>query len=177
MSVIPNPSRGLPTSKTFRKAVELYLCLAYPSDPPERVKQLLPPEPLHLAEWLMSESVERTPPDATLEGVRSFALRMGNTMYQHMKLRLSRPPNQQEYLFTVDCHDTFLHAPAGTPDHVALNEIKRHNATVAAAICTVMDEAGIPTERTYLRGKLNEARRQQRRRSAGGASGSGQGLT
>jgi hypothetical protein len=106
----------------------------------------------------MGPHVERDPPDAPLEGVRSFALRLGNDKYPHMKLRLSRPPHEKAYLFTVDCHDTFLSAPAGSADYEALEGLKRHNAFVAEAIRLAWESSHLPTERIYLRKRITKAR-------------------
>ena len=107
----------------------------------------------------MSPFIERDPPDAPLEGVRSFALRLGNEKYPHMKLRLSRPPRENVFLFSVDCHDTFLSAPVGSPDYDVLEGLKRHNAIVAEAIRLAWEQSRLPTERVYLRRKITQAKK------------------
>jgi hypothetical protein len=96
--------------------------------------------------------------DAPVDGVRSFSLRLGNANYPHMKLRLSRPPKDNVFLFSVDAHDAFLHAPPGSADYGALEELKRRNSQMAAAITALWDENGLPTERNYLRLKIDQAR-------------------
>jgi len=149
---------GLPSEDQIRQAVELYLRHAYPSGPPEAIAERIPPEHFDPAEWLMGESVERDPPDAPLAGVRSFVLRLGNVEYPNMKLRLSRPPSEQVFLFTVDCHDACLSAPPGSPDHDALEAMRAHNASLASMISASLDGAGLPTDRNYLRGKIRDIR-------------------
>ena len=156
---------GLPAPEEIRQAIELYLRHAYGPKGPPKVARYLPPQGFQAPAWLMGELVERTPDDVPVEQVCSFALRLGNSAYPHMKLRLSRLPKQRVYLFTVDCHDAFLSAPPDTPDHQALEELKRRNAQVARAIRAALDKAHLPTERNYLREKIDQARR---RRSAHG---------
>ena len=106
----------------------------------------------------MSSSFERDPSHAPLPAVRSFALRLGNSLYPHMKLRISRPPNAEIYLFSVDAHDVFLLVPPESPDYQPLQELKKHNAVVASAIHAAWDEAGLPTERNYLRQRIQAAK-------------------
>jgi hypothetical protein len=106
----------------------------------------------------MGDAAQRDPADAPLEGVRSFSLRLGNANYPHMKLRLSRPPKDNVFLFSVDAHDAFLHAPPGSGDYGTLEELKRQNSRMTAAITALWDENGLPTERNYLRLKIDQAR-------------------
>ena len=150
----------LPAAEEIRRAVELYLANAYARDLPEATRRLLPPAAFDPAEWLMGDCTERDPADAPLERVRSFALRLGNAGYPNMKLRLSRPPNEQAFVLSVDSHDAFLRAPPGSTDSRELERLKHSNAGIAAAIHAAWDDAGLPTERTYLRRKLREAKAQ-----------------
>ena len=69
----------LPSGKEIRLAVGVYIEHAYGGEAPPTVQRFIPPDGFFPAEWLMSEVAERDPPDAPLEGVRSFALRMGNS--------------------------------------------------------------------------------------------------
>jgi hypothetical protein len=158
MSARQHKSIHLPSGRTIRRAVQLYLRYAYSSSPPAAVTERVPPADFDPAQWLMGPHVERDPPDAPLERVRSFALRLGNDKYPHMKLRLSRPPREETYLFTVDCHDTFLSAPPGSVDYDALEGLKRHNAIVAEAIRLAWEQSRLPTERVYLRRRITQAR-------------------
>ena len=88
----------------------------------------------------------------------NFAIRLGNSAYPHMKLRLSRPPADPDYLFLVDSHDGFLTAPPDSADRAALEQLKRHNAALAETIAAAWTQAGLPTERNYLRRKIRQAR-------------------
>ncbi len=149
---------ALPGAEILRDAIRVYLDIAYPQGAPASAAEKIPSADASLRAWLMSDCVERDPPDAAFEEVRSFILRLGNAMYPHMKLRLSRPPRDSIYLFSVDAHDAFLHAEPGSPDHEALEELKRHNAEVAAAVMEAWNRTGLPTEHNYLRERLRRGR-------------------
>ena len=163
----------LPDAEQLRRAVEIYLAHAYPAGPPQRVLPLVPPPGADPAEWLMSDAVERETeaaaggggpaaggPDASdPAAVRSFVLRLGNAEYMHMKLRLSRPPRDGLFLFMVDCHDKFVVVPPDSPEYEAVEQLKRYNAELAAAIAGDWDRAGLPTEHNYLRARIAQTRR------------------
>ena len=151
-------SSPLPSTDQLRKAMEIYLSYAYEGPPPEPAINLIPPEDCDAAEWLMSDVSQRDPADAPLANVRSFALRLGNRYYPHMKLRLSCPAGGGKYLLSVDCHDAFLRCPPGSGEAPAIEDLKRKNAAIASAIHAAWDEAGLPTERNYLREKIMQAR-------------------
>lgn len=152
-----------PSPRQVYRSVELYLAMAYPDGPPESISHLLPGEPLEVVAWLMSDAAQRDPADAPLEAVRSFALRLGNTGYPHMKLRWSRPPGERVLVLSVDSHDAFLHSPPGSGDDEALESLKRDNARIAADIHAAWDAADLPTERNYLRRKIQDAKDRRRR--------------
>jgi hypothetical protein len=148
----------LPPAADIRLAVELYLKHAYGPEPPAAARRFLPPGDADPAGWLMGDLIERDPSDAPLDAVRSFAMRIGNAAYLHMKLRLSRPPRDRVFLFSVDSHDVFLKAVPGSADYASLEELKRRNAAVSAEVTAAWDAAGLPTERNYLRQKVRQAR-------------------
>jgi len=148
----------LPTPGQITRAIGIYLQHAYPGGPPASASRFLPPEGFEPGLWLMSDLIERDPPDSPLEQVRSFALRLGNSNYPHMKLRLSRPPREAMFVFSVDSHDAVLKASPGTPGYEALERLKRGNAALTQAISLALDAADLPTERSYLRRKLRQAK-------------------
>jgi hypothetical protein len=155
----------LPDIETLHRAVKAYVLLAYGEHPPERVMRLTPPGQGDTAAWLMAEPIERDPPDAPLNQVRSFILRLGNQHYPHMKVRLTRPANQARYVLSIDAHDVFLHAPAGTADEAALEALKRYNATLAQDVMAEWDRQDLPTERQYMRRLIEQARGKRGRES------------
>jgi hypothetical protein len=152
----------LPAISSLRKAIELYLEKAYGAEPPKgTVSRFLPPPDADPGVWLMGQAVERHPPNAPLEQVRSFALRIGNRRYPFMKVRLTRPPRQAFYVFCVDAHDACLHAPSGSEDLAALERLKRFNIGLAQEVLAAWDAVGLLTERGHLREAVKEARRQK----------------
>ena len=148
----------LPSADQIRLAIELYLACAYRAEVPDSSAERVPPKPFDPVEWLMSDVVERDPAEAPLEAVRSFALRLGNSQYPHMKLRISRPPKDEVFLFSVDSHDAFLRVPPDSPDFEPLEALKCHNSRLAVDIYAAWDAAGLPTEKSYLRQKIEQAR-------------------
>lgn len=154
-------SRLLPGADQIRQAVELYLARAYQGGASAAAREFLIPTHARAEEWLMSDLAERDPPDAQLSEVRSFVLRIGNDQYPHMKVRISCPPLERSYLFSVDAHDACLQVPPTSPDYAPLEELKRYNARVVAAVTAAWDAAGLPTERNYLRWKIAQSRGRQ----------------
>ena len=74
---------------------------------------------------------------------------------------MSRPPRQPVYLFVVDSHDEILRAPAGSTDREALEQLKQYNAAIAQAVGAAWTAAGLPTEKSYLRGKIRQTLRER----------------
>src|SRR5262245_36182013 len=99
------------------RAVEHYLCLAYPNgQPPEAVRRRL--------EWMTeldAEAVLSRPPferagRATESGAPIFALRLGNSRYPHMKLQIQPWRNVSGFMLSVNTHDQILALDPRTPD-------------------------------------------------------------
>lgn len=159
-----HPPEGRPSAQQILLAVEIYFRLAYGPDLP--ALKCSPPEGLgaddkgpEVDRWLMSDAVDRDPPGAPLEEVRTFSLRLGNRRYPHMKLKISRPSQEPFYVFCVDSHDTFLRAIGSAADHEALEELKAYNNALAHDIRNGWQQANLPTEESYLRHKLAQARK------------------
>ena len=150
----------LPSADDLRRAVTIYLATAYPQEAPPAVDRFAMPAGADVGEWLMSDIVERSPDDAgRLGSVRSFSLRIGNRMYPNMKLRVSRPPSGCCAVFHVDAHDAMLKAPPGSGDESCLQELKAYNAELTSQITETWEQAGLLTERTYLRQAIEDCRR------------------
>jgi hypothetical protein len=163
------PSVQLPTPQEVRRAAEIYIEHAYEGNgPPEQARAFLPPEgDFDVAEWLAGEMIQRDPPKGDIASLKTADVRLGNAAYPNMKLRLARLPNDPGFVFVVDSHDAILQAPPGSPDAAMLEELKAHNAKLNDAILVAWDAAGLPTERNYLRRKLQQARDRQTRESEG----------
>lgn len=153
----PASAIPLPTAGQVRQAIEIYLALACPGPWPERVSERVPAEPLDPGEYLMSDAVERVDQDAAGQP-RMFAIRLGNSVYPHMKLRIARPSQTEGWVFAVDCHDAMLQSPDGPADEAALEQLKEHNAQLAKAIEAAWDAADLPTQKGLLRRKIRQAK-------------------
>jgi hypothetical protein len=152
------PSPCLPARGEIQTAVRVYLELAYGPAVPAAAAERTPPAGFEPAVWLMSDLVERTPAGVPLPLVRSFALRLGNRHYPHMKLRLALLPEGRGYVFDVDTHDALLAARPDTPDAPQLVEFKRQNAALAAAIGAAWEDLGLPTTKSQLRAAIARLR-------------------
>ena len=146
----------LPTAREIARAVDIFLEVAYEADPPPATERFRIRPDCDPAAWLMSDVTERSPVEEPIEQVRSFAMRIGNALYPNMKLRLSRPPNDRLFIFTVDAHDAMLKAASGTVDHDELEDLKRHNAQLSGQINVAWEQAGLLTEHDYLRQRIRQ---------------------
>jgi hypothetical protein len=154
----PETPLSWPSSESIRKAISIYLESAYAGTAiPESVHARMPHEDGSSHKYLMGSGIERTPPSAVEADVHSFAIRLGNKVYPHMKLRISRP-EAGVWIFTVDAHDVFLNVPKSSPDYEALEALKKENARLVSEIDTAWAQAGLPTEKSYLRKKIEQAR-------------------
>ncbi|MDD4890829.1 MAG: hypothetical protein PHU85_12985 [Phycisphaerae bacterium] len=149
---------ALPSSEQIRLALRLYVRAAYPAGPPESIQPLMPPDsPFDPLEWLSADAVqcERRKTD---DEAAAFTLRLGNRFYPHMKFRLVRAPTEDVFLFMVDSHDSMVMAHARPQDQPLVRELNRRNAEVARAITAAWTEAGLPTERSWLRRRIEQGR-------------------
>ncbi len=149
----------LPSAAQLAGAIETYLQLAYEGTTrPPTLQRVLPVDGFDPGAYLMSDAVERTPPDAAMDDVRAFAIRLGNCQYPNMKLRLSRPPKEDVLLLSVDSHDAMLQVPPDSPDYDALEAMKAFNAELTGRIQTAWDRDDLPTENRHLREAIDRAR-------------------
>jgi hypothetical protein len=146
----------------------LYLSIVYPNAGApaavaERIKPLGVVDPQALVPL---DLLERDPANA----LPSYALRLGQPLYPHMKLVIEPAPGTaaggapQEYLLRVDAHDRHLHAPAGSPDAAWLQSIRSSNKDLSERIEAAWSQAGLPTFKDFLR-------RQLQSRKAGAGAG------
>ncbi|NLF32183.1 MAG: hypothetical protein GX591_15010 [Planctomycetes bacterium] len=153
------PPKTAPEIDELRRAVSAYLEAAYGGHPPAPLlERFLPPAGASVEAWLMGEQVERDPSGVPFEQVRSFALRLGNSGYPHMKLRLTRTDGNTRYVFSVDAHDMVLHAPPGSPDAAALDALKKENARIARCIVECWHAQQVRTEHDRLREMIRQAK-------------------
>lgn len=141
----------------LRRAIEIYLQLAYEgTSPPEVVRKRL--------EWpddATSVNLLGRPPfelaNRPESGVPAiYALRLGNLRYPHMKLQIQPWPNSCGYLLSVNTHDQVLSLNPSSRDSEAFRALQAENQRVKEAIERAWDDAGFPTFLRYLRNYIDE---------------------
>jgi hypothetical protein len=134
----------------LRRAVEVYLGLAYGSEPtPEIVRRRL--------DWADGEDASAVLTQPPFECVGKapaqaiFALRLGNTRYPHMKLQIQPWPGAAGFLLSVNTHDQVLSLDPSAPDAPAFRALQAENQRLKEAIEQAWDQEGLPTFLRYLR--------------------------
>ncbi len=139
--------------RTLKNALRIYLREAYkggalPQAVQERVARIEgfsddQPAPL---DWLEKSQCD--------SGRCTYALRLGQPVYPHMKLIVEESPDGGHPLFRADAHDRHLHAPAGSADAAPLAALRAINKELADRIETAWVAAGLPTFKEYLKATL-----------------------
>lgn len=134
------------TPAHVRRAVDLYLRLAWPPDqrapgrePPIAVADL---EDARTLEELFERFEQRS--EEQQSGLRHYALRLGNVRYPFMKLVVHEYLVNEELFFSVDTHDNLEVRPTA-PDYAAWVELKRWNRALKDEIERAWAAAGLPT--------------------------------
>jgi hypothetical protein len=136
----------------LRKAVEIYLGIAYPgSVPPEVVRRRLDWSPDVDAAALLSRPPFERANKASGSSPPIFALRLGNTRYPHMKLQVQAWPNDAGFMLSVNTHDQVMSLDPTSNEAPAFRDLQAENQRIKEAIEHAWDEAGLPTFLSYLR--------------------------
>jgi hypothetical protein len=137
----------------LRRAIEVYLGLAYPAgSPPEAVRRRLEwPADCDAATLLGRAPFEKVGKAAASGGAPVFALRLGNARYPHMKLQIQPWPNAAGFILSVNTHDQVLALDPGAEDAAAFRELQAVNQRIKEAIEQAWDQEGLPTFLRYLR--------------------------
>jgi len=136
----------------LRRAVEIYLALAYPAgSPPEAVRRRLDWAPDVAAAALLTGPPFERASKASGGAAPIFALRLGNTRYPHMKLQVQPWPNEAGFMLSVNTHDQVLSLDPNSSDAPAFRELQAENQRLKEAIEAAWDQAGLPTFLNYLR--------------------------
>ena len=153
LTAAANPD-GLPGLRMdlLRRAVALYLELAYPSGVvPEAARRRL--------DWRddlpPSEVLERPPFERAgkTAGQSSpiHALRLGNHRYPHMKLQIQPWPNAAGFMLSVNTHDQVAGVALSEAEAQAFRDLQAENQRLKEAIEQIWDENSLPTFHRYLR--------------------------
>lgn len=140
---------SLPNVAQLRQAVSIFVEHAYKDAaiPPAVTQRVAPLE-------AAADEVPVQPQwfETQLQNNRtSYVLRLGHRTYPHMKLVLEESPDGTGYFFRADAHDRHLHAPQGSADAKALEELRRVNLLLVETIEHAWAKVRIPTFRQYLR--------------------------
>jgi hypothetical protein len=124
------------------RAVEIYLSVAYPDEPPSAVRARL--------ETLRSVPAEEFYESAVLEHERvvrpaRYDLRLGNPFYPHMRMIIECSPDGQGHLFRVDTHDQHCVPAPRTRDYSSFCKLMERNRLLARQIEAAWAAAEIPT--------------------------------
>ena len=149
----PNILQGLPLD-LLRRAVAIYLGIAYPSsEPPPAVRRRLDWTPgLDAADLLSRPPFERVGKPSAEKPI--FALRLGNARYPHMKMQIQPWDGKGGFLLSVNTHDHALALDPAAPDVEAFMALQAENQRLKVEIEQAWDEAGLPTFPRYLRDYL-----------------------
>jgi hypothetical protein len=145
----------------LQQAIDLYLPLAYPdgSVPPAVRSRIAAIQALPPQADVPQNLLERDPANC----LPSYALRLGQPKYPHMKLVIEPQPEatplparleDRPFLLRVDAHDRHLHAAPGSPDAAWLASVRASNQDLTERIESAWSAAGLPTFKDFLRQQL-----------------------
>ncbi len=142
----------LPQVHILKKAIDIYLPLAYPTGNIPEVVQA------RIAPVIASADSDVIKPEwfepADKDGRAVYRLRLGQAAYPHMKLNVEESPDASGYLLLADAHDNHLMAPETSPDAKFLSELRKNNAELVEKIQSAWTQAGLPTFRNYFRAMM-----------------------
>ncbi len=150
-------------ARAFKNAVAIYMNQTYTAAPPAAVQErLVRFEGLGDDQSVPLEWLEKGQCDS---GRSTYALRLGQPMYPHMKLVVEESPSGGQPLFRADAHDNMLHAPPGSRDEAPLAALRAINKELADRIETAWVAAGLPTFKEYLRAQLAQRKESKKTNS------------
>lgn len=137
---------------SLRRAIELYLAIAYPGgELPAPVRRRLEwPAADDLATLLASPPFEKA---GKARGTNSpiYALRLGNYQYPHMKMQVQSWPIPQGFILSVNTHDQVMALEPDSADAEGFRRVQAENQRLKEQIELAWDRAGLPTFVRYLR--------------------------
>jgi hypothetical protein len=143
----PNPAEVM-------RAIEIYLKLAHPGEPPFVVRSQLGALKTWQGEFFKCPLFV---PDLHTPPLR-YTLRLGNQYYPHMKLAIELAPDESRFLYRADTHDRHICPATSAPEYPAFVQLMERNQKVSEAIETAWDQADLPTFKRYLREDLTRRR-------------------
>lgn len=146
------PDLGTLQIDDLRRAVAIFLEQAYPSGTiPDVVRRRLAwPEGVDVATLLSNPPFERVIQPGP-EPTSTYALRLGNARYPHMKLQIQPWPHAAGFLFSVNTHDQLLAPVPNAAEADAFRALQVENQRIKEAIEAAWDLAGMPIFLRYLK--------------------------
>jgi hypothetical protein len=146
----------------LRQAAQIYVRLAYPTGTfPEVVSRRLAWREDCSAEVLLKGAPFERAGKAPGRPSPTYALRLGNHSYPHMKLQIEGWPNDAGFLISVNTHDQVTGIDLCAVDVEAFRALQAENKRLKEAIESEWDQAGLPTFLRYLKDYIKD-------RAAGG---------
>jgi hypothetical protein len=136
-----------PPSATVRKAIDLYMGIAYPQGPSTAAKAIVQKLDEWTGEFYANPVFIRS---GTADCAQSYTLRLGNSNYPNMKFLIEAPPGGSHYFFRADAHDRHITLSHDHPEYGAWRQLCKKNHELAAQIETQWRSADVPTFASYL---------------------------
>lgn len=155
------------STAALARACHLFLKLAYPGGPDTIPAKRRPyydlPADRPATDFLppaavAAEVVQALP--AAGGGARGWALRLGSTVFPHLKLKIQLVDynNESVWVFMVDTHDAFskksFQPPPDHPDSEAWRALQSANRQLKEQIERAWEAEGLPTFNSLLRSEL-----------------------
>jgi hypothetical protein len=148
--------KGLTTTH-LAQASQIFLAWAYPGGPSS-----IPPAKSAFVRLLDEPPLESrlVPPlcevlrraDGSLRG---YALRLGSSIYPHLKLQVTSQDGGETWVFAVETHDAF-HFDNHHPDAIGWSRLQVANRELKEKIERAWEAAGLLTFNGLLRRELNK---------------------
>ncbi len=140
----------LPTDSQLWQAIDTYLRHAYAGKtPPAGVKAKLDVLRAACGSLLKTPAFEK----GAGPGSQRYALRLGNTVFPHMKLVIECR-SESGCFFRADAHDAHCRPKDESGEMAAYRALVEKNRTISTAIETEWADLGLPTFKTFLREDL-----------------------
>jgi hypothetical protein len=141
----------------LRSAAEIYLKLAYPSDNfSDAVARRMSWREDCTADVLLKGPPFERAGKAAGRPSPTYALRLGNHRYPHMKLQVEAWPNEAGFLLSVNTHDQVTGIDLCAVDADAFRDLQAENQRLKEAIEFEWDHAGLPTFLRYLKDYIRD---------------------
>ena len=132
----------------IKEAMTIYIAVAYeqkhlPLGVKSRVEFFAEHADEDLAEVLSHELIERIPSEEDETVIESYAIRLGNEKYPHMKLALRRQEGD-DYRLMVEAHDRHFEVETTDPDAPKAQELQEYNRRLKAEIESRWRDADLP---------------------------------